>query len=276
MSQRLSNTVAIAQTAMSPSLPQEIFDLIIDFLHDEPDALKACCLASVSWVHRTRMHLFSHVEFTSKPRIESWKETFPDPSNSPAHHTRSLSIRMSSITSVDTGLGSWIRTFNGVVRLHVDIHGYGGGRDISLIPLHGLSPTLKTLRLAYGYSAPCSEIFGLVCSLPLLEDLALVSLDNNSETCVLGIPPTSPKFTGSLDLRMVGRIRPIVRRLLDLPSGLHFSKISVSCLREDMETMTELVSRCSDTLESLSICYYLIGVGFLSVLVAGRYLTAAF
>jgi len=51
------------ETTMSRSLPPEILDLIVDHLHDEPTALKACCLVSKSWVPRTWNHLFALVEF---------------------------------------------------------------------------------------------------------------------------------------------------------------------------------------------------------------------
>jgi len=76
---------------MLRSLPPEILDLTVDHLHDEPIALKACCLVSKSWVPRTREHLFARVEFrgTELP-VERWKKNFPDPSNSPVHHTRTL------------------------------------------------------------------------------------------------------------------------------------------------------------------------------------------
>ncbi|KAF9647951.1 hypothetical protein BDM02DRAFT_3065508, partial [Thelephora ganbajun] len=48
---------------MSSSLPQEILDLIIDHLRDEPDMLKICCIVSKPWVQRTRKHLFVHIKF---------------------------------------------------------------------------------------------------------------------------------------------------------------------------------------------------------------------
>ena len=247
---------------LSP-LPPEILDLIVHFLHDDLGALKACCIVSKSWVYRTRERLFAHVQFTSKSPFKLWQKTFPDPSNSPAHHVRNLSIRTSeAVPPADTSVGDWIRTFSGVVRLHVEI--FGLGRDISLAPLRGLSPSLRSLRMDYGSSIRPSEIFGLVCSFPLLEDLALVSLYSNCDVGRLGIPSTSPKLTGCLDLRTTNEIRPIVRQLLELPSGLHFSKIYLSCLEEDVESMTDMVSRCSDTLESLNIHYNCSGAVFLS------------
>ena len=70
---------------------------------------------------------------------------------------------------------------------------------------------------------------------------------------------TSPKLTGSLDLKLFGSARPIIRRLLDLPGGLHFSKITVLSFNEDAESVTDLVSRCFDTLEFLAIIYLPLG-----------------
>ena len=261
---------------MSSPLPPEVLDLIVDFLHDDRDALKACCLASKSWVHRTRQYLFVRVEFSLESHVKLWEETFPDPFNSPARYTRSLTIhRFQEITSVANGVGCWIRAFSGIVRLHVNIYVYSA-RAVSSVPLRGLSPALKSLRLTYGCSVPPSEIFGLVCSFPLLEDLALYTLGDNSEVDGWNIPSTSPKFTGYLDLAIPGGIRPTVDRLLELPSGLHFSKISVVCLVEDVKPMIDLVSECSDTLESLSIYYYLEGAAFPSPSVIDQYLTTTF
>jgi len=70
-------------------------------------------------------------------------------------------------------------------------------------------------------------------------------------------PPTSPSLTGSLCLEIVSGFKPTTRRLFDLPGGLHFSKIATVCHSdEDVESTTGLVSRCSDTLESLDVSYY--------------------
>jgi len=244
---------------MPSSLPPEILDLVVDFLHDEPDALKACCLASKSWVHRTRQHLFARVGFFLESRVKLWKKTFPDLSNSPACYTRNLTIHTSQAL---TSMG-WIRAFSGLVWLEVNVLLCGSGKKISFVPLRGLSPTLKSLYLCHGSSAPSSEIFGLVCSFPLLEDLRLLSPSDNYEVDGWNIPSTSPKFTGCLDLNIAGGMHPTVRRLLELPGGLRFSKVIIMCSDEDAELVMDLVSRCSETLESLSIRYYKIGAFFL-------------
>ena len=209
-----------------------------------------------------------------KSPFKLWQKTFPDPSNSPAHYTRSLSILTSPVAGfVEMGVGDWIRTFSGVVRL--EVRTISSNENISFVPLRGLSPILKSLHLVAGTSALSSDVLGLVCSFPSLEDLTLDFIEND-EVDEWDIPLTSPKLTGCLDLNLDGGIRSAVRRLLELPGGLHFSKISVSCFEEDVEPMTDLVSKCSDTLESLSISYLLAGAGFLPVFMVDQYLTATF
>ena len=235
-----------SQTTMSSSLPPEIHDLVVDNLHDEPTTLKTCCVVSKSWVPRARKHLFARVEFhASKSHFERWRKAFPDPSNSPAHHTRALRIYgIPFVTATDAGADSWIRAFHNVVHLRLDRLD-----QASLIPFYGLSPTVKILHLSY----TTLEVFDLVCSFPLLEHLALVASHTESEAGQWSAPSTSPKLTGSLDLRMFGSAHHIIRRLLDLPDGLHFSKITTLFIGDAAESVTDLVSRCSGTLEVLVI-----------------------
>ena len=229
-------------------LPPEILDLVVAHLHTELTTLKACCVVSKSWIHRTRIHLFAHIKFdTSNCDIERWKKAFPDSSSSPAHHTRHLLIRgLSAVTAADAG--GWIRAFHNLV--HLQLEGVGGGEGVSLIPFYGLSPTLRSLNLIY--TSP--GVLDLICSFPLLEDLGLVSPSEGSH--VRNTPLTSPKLTGSLDLSMLGGIHPVARRLLSLPNGLHFTKITAACIDEGIHPVRDLVSRCSGTLESISVFYY--------------------
>jgi hypothetical protein len=252
---------------MSSSLPPEILDLIVDHLHDEPTALKACCVVSKSWIQRSRIHLFASVEFCPPaPPIELWKKAFLDLPNSPAHHARSLSIPdLSLVTASGVGAGGWIRTFHNVVHLHLE--GLWTDRRVSFVPFHGFSPTLRSLSLR-GIS---SEVSDLICSFPLLEDLALVSF---SLSDTWNTPSTSPKLTGSLSLRSIRGIHSAARRLLDLPNGLHFVKLTVMCHAGDVKPTTDLVSRCSDTLESLEVSYYAPGA-FSSGSTSGQHLTTS-
>jgi len=259
LSQRLT---VLVQLTMSCTLPPEILDLIVDHLHNQPAALRACCIVSSSWVPRTQKYLFARIEYHAlnpPDTFERWKNTFPDPSNSPAHYVRTLSFYgLTAATATDAKTtGSWIRAFCRVVNLHVNIAGWEVTGRVSLAQLHGLSPNLKSIYLAHS-SIPPSEVFNLICSFPLLEDLWFdlgFDIATGSSTGGWVIPSTSPKLTGSL--RMMGNIRSTARQLCDLPDGLRFSKIMVWCPKEDVESIMQLVSRCSGTLESLSIYYYL-------------------
>ena len=240
---------ALMQTTTSCALPAEILDLIIDHLHDEPDALKTCCVVSKSWVPRTRRHLFAHVEFCAqKSHMELWKKAFRDPSDSPAHHTRTLTIDGDPITaSTDESVDGWIRAFRNVVHLKLS-----SMSRATLVQFHGISPAVRSLRL----SPPILEAFDLICSFPLLEDLSLIALHPEDDVDGWNPPLTSPKLTGTLGLRLRGMVHPVARRLLDFPGGLRFSKIATVFFHNDAESVTDLVSRCADTLESLSLFYF--------------------
>lgn len=104
-------------------LPPEIFDYIVDFLHDQSEALRRCCLVSKSWVPRTQKHLLGDIIFWNPSGLETWKETFPDPANSPsAHHTRSLTFRSrEAIIAVVEGGDYWIRVFCNIVQLELSL-----------------------------------------------------------------------------------------------------------------------------------------------------------
>ena len=248
----------LEETTMSCPLPPEIFDLIIDHLHDDAIALRACCFVSKSWVPRTQRYLFAHIKFTTESSLESWMRTFPDPSNSPAHHVRTLSIRgIEVFASVNADGYVWLRSFNNTETLFANPAVWDTARGITLAPLRGLSPTLKSLHL-FRSSIPLPDILDLICSFPLLEDLVVGSIGIESGAHKWDLPQTSPKLTGSL--RLTGQNRILSRKLMDLPDGLHFSKVLVRCTIEDAALAMELVTRCYDTLESLTIEFYPSGV----------------
>ncbi|KAF9642572.1 hypothetical protein BDM02DRAFT_2030270 [Thelephora ganbajun] len=240
-----------------PHLPPEICDYIVDLLHNEPGVLKRCCLVSQSWVPRTRKYLFADIKFLYSKHLRKWKRAFLDPSRSPAHHTHTLTVSCPVVTSTDAQ-GGWIRAFSNVTRLEV----LGGIRDldysaVSLVPFHGFSPVLKSLRVA-SESFPCVQILSLACSFRFLEDL-----DLTQPTVDVGIidldrtvfrPSISPVLTGTLRVHLPGRMGGATRRLLDLPGGLHFRKLELSCCRDsNFQWMRALVVECSDALECVDI-----------------------
>ena len=236
---------------MSSSLPPEIFDLIVDHLCDERAVLSACCTVSKSWVPRARKNLFFCVRFESEACVQSWMKTFPDPSSSPAHHTRVLVLRWyEATTAASTHARPWVRSFCHIVELQVITY-----RRVSYLPFLGLSPILKSLSLNHSFIS-AKEVLNLICTFPLLENLRLHSHSDGIDTVTDGwdAPSHSPKLTGTLHLS--GRIRSVASLLLRLPNGLRSSKIAITCSVQDAGSIHDLIFKCSDTLQSLCIGYH--------------------
>jgi len=250
----------------NPPLPPEILDYIADFLHNNKQALRECCLVSKSWISRTRKHLFAHIAFSSPKILRSWKETFPDPSNSPAYHTHTLTC---SRSVADATAGDWIAGFFHVVHLEVTGGGTLGIRTAAtFVPFHGFSPAIKSLRVDFT-TLPTRKIFNLILSFPLLEDLsvstyfeALRDDDGGSGRLPTAVqPPNPPMFTGSLHLSMRRGMGPVASRLLSFSGGIRFRRLTLTpwSRNADGPLVVALVRECSDTLESLKITLPAVG-----------------
>jgi len=241
----------------NPRLPPEILDWIVDFLHDDPKALEGCCLVSKSWIPRARKHIFDEVSFITMEKLQSWKEMFPDPLNSPAYHTRTLSVVWSrKITATYCGAGERISGFSRVVQLRLAGQGLFPDPALSFALLHGFSPVVKSLSMNFAVLPP-SQIFHLVLSFPLLEDLSIITYSNpltGDELPTIDQPPSPLRLTGSLELSMGGGMGPIARWLLSIPGGVHFRELSLEWFREEDPLLTmELLEKCSNTIDSLKI-----------------------
>ena len=158
----------------APALPPELLDHIIDLLHDSRAALRNCCLVSRSWIPCTVSEATSSPTsiFNTEGKLES-REIFPDPSTSPARYAKTLTIgRFQVFTAADAEAGGWISSFSYVERLEMMVRPNGSRGAVSLLPFCGFSPVLKSLCLDF-YALPPSQIFDLILSFPLLEDLSV-------------------------------------------------------------------------------------------------------
>jgi len=203
----------------------------------------------------SRKHLFAQVNFRKVENIQSWKETFPDPLNSPGYYTHVLRCSQSV---VDAEASDWITGFSRVVHLGVTGYGLTAESTLSFVPFHGFS-----LRAGFA-PLPASQIFNLILSFPLLEDLFVVTyLGTNdgggSDGLSTAVQPSNPpRFTGSLDLSIRGGMEPISRRLLSSPGGIHFQRLNLKLFHErDLFSTMVLLEECSHTLKSLGIAYKL-------------------
>ena len=238
-----------------PSLPLEIVYYIFDFLHDDTTALKQLCLASKSWVPRTREHLFNHVCFREIDHRKAWKKYFPpdlDPAQSPACYTRSLSFHHAEyVTDADS---NWIRAFAKVVELKICIDFFWvGPNPYSLAPFHNLSgSSVKSLELSWTHytTLQSQAVFDFIFSFPHLEDLDVEGQTPPGAEAI-SLPPHLPVFTGKFVFRSSTRC-DFVNRMLELPIPLCFRTI-VWKWRPTHEAPNNLVERCSKTLENIDI-----------------------
>jgi hypothetical protein len=242
----------------NPRLPVETLDHIIDQLHDTTDALRNCCLVSKSWIPRTRKHLFADIKLPTAESRQSWKKTFPDLSTSPAHYAKTLSVGYPGVvTSAEAG--AWIRGFSRVIHLTMASNGpLAYSTTASFVTFHGFSPIMKSLYVNL-LALPFPQIFNLILSFPLLEDLALDAsyCPRSGSSDVFEQPTGTPVFTGSLELFLRGGMKPVTHWLLSLPGGIHFRKFTWAWfLEEELSLMVALVEACSHTLESLTIVPY--------------------
>ena len=212
-----------------------------------------------TWIPRTRKHLFADIEFETTDDVQSWKAVFPDPSTSPARHAKTMFIGCPYvIEAAGKGNGRWLLAFSRVKHLTMDIP----KRDpkpmtISLVPFHGFSPVLKSLRVDSS-ALTHSQIFDLVRSFPLLEDLSIDAPDRDgwgsNKKPAFTQPFHSPPLTGSLKLCTHDGMHFIASQLLSLPTGIHFRKLALTWHREEhVSSTTALVNGCRSTLKSLKI-----------------------
>ena len=251
----------LTETKMSnPCLPAELLDYIADLLHDRKVELRNCCLVSKSWIPRTRKHLFADIKFYIEKDLESWKEVFSDPSTSPACYARTLMVDCPHlVTTADAEEGGWIKGFSRVVHLEVGSRLYIDGSRVSFVPLHRLSPVVKSFRTNF-VILPSSQILDLILSFPLLEDLTAVahSVGGSDRPPTVVQPSSPPAFTGTLNLFLTGGTEHITRRLLSLPGGIHFRELVLTWFREEDPSLTmALVDKCSHTIEALDITCHL-------------------
>jgi hypothetical protein len=242
-----------------PHLAQELLDHIVDHLHQDHQALQECSLVSKSWIPRTRKHLFAEVKLTDRRKFKLWKHAFPDPTSSPGHYTKFLSIYSlyATFESKEAEAGGWIKAFCNTVSFKVYTRaqehnssddGYNitfeeGDQiasdkeddapfDISLVPFHGFSLALKSLTVGISH-LPSKEVLQFILSFQRLEDLTVFSglgeqndYDGEEDQMNLQIPSAFPPLTGTLDIMTLRfSLGFTVDKLLRLPNGIHFQAL---------------------------------------------------
>ena len=243
----------------SGSPPPELIDAVIDQLHGDTDALRACALTSTSWLPASRYHLFNTLSLEDEVSILRWTWTFSTPSDIPSH-VKNLHLGCVSLLDDNNSNATLdLSTFTHLKSLSI------GGSDVTpryrhlsgnslqrvtLLP----SASLRTLSLSFPV-LPISDVFSVVRHFTHLDNLHL--------RCFAVLPSfdtvdtktdASPPFRGALTIVSHLDHRPLVTNLLAFPGGIHFSRLSLAVLRDDeLPHLRELVDACSHAITSLHI-----------------------
>jgi len=210
--------------------------------------LKAFSLVSKSWAAQSQKHIFSTVTFSRDQDIESWRNAFPDPANTLAHHARTLIIDNPKEFPADL-----FSSFCNVTSLSLHVRPTEAS-PISFTRLHGFAPYLKSLEMKFSFLRP-SDILNLVYSFPRLDYLSLAGLSITPEAKATPSKPLN--FSGSLGLIMLRGIGLMTDHLSSLPGGVHFRKLALTWNNDrDSSSAMALITACAPTLENLHLRDY--------------------
>ena len=178
--------------------------------------------------------------------FELWSKAFLGLDGPPIHHTHIFLIHELIATLGNQGICHWIGNFQNIETLDVKAM-RSDNSCVFFVPIHGLSPTTWTLHLPFT-SIPLSEALDLIYSSPVVKKLWLTALTNGCNERQR-TPSISPRFTISLHLDMFHETGITAHSFYKLPGGHCFSNITTTSYCKDVRLTTDLVLRCSDTVQ---------------------------
>jgi len=246
-----------AETVITgPTIPQDIINEIVDHLAIRLDShlaidsdflpIRACALLSKSSVQPCQRHLFRIATFTPET-VDRWFKTFPVPEESPAHYVKDVRIRIGGGGGcVPEKFFKHVPRFKNVEK--ISLLGYGGAPLMRKTSLWRFPQSATSLTIATDL-VTLIQVQDIIAQLPNLDDLwlsgSLVALDRREP---LGIETVlRRRFGGKLILS-----GDVINMLLEIPSGLHFTEMQVSCTHRGLSLAVRLAEACGKTLEKLT------------------------
>ena len=240
-----SKTVAAPE---NPRVPPEITDRILDHLAADPDSkpsLRSCSLVAKSWVASCRYYLFYTILFDWGD-IQRWLRTFPVPEQAPTHLVRHICL--SNGIRLDFYYHEFLRHIQGFTNLEaISMHGTG---QIWWVPwLVGLPQSVTTLAISSD-GISILQVQRIMAQLPNLNNLSLsgdIRMPDRKELQGIGTALRG-RFGGCLTLGMLGEV---VTMLLEIPTGLHFTRLNICPWYDCLPPAVRLTEACSKTLVEL-------------------------
>lgn len=246
-----------------PYLPLEIVEEIIDVLVGDTKSLLSCSLVSVSWVHRTRRHLFADVKLHSLSDLQSWFKTGLGPSS---NHVRALDLAQDDkskwiIPDTLAGIFNDFTSFHNVESLALT------GLDLTLFDEHSLirffghfSERLVSLSVKSMTVHPDALLF-FVCMFPKLDDLKLDYLMTGKAAIPFRKPTITPRFRGKLALSNIkSHGTSMIASFVDPPLPMAFEDVCVvDCRFETPTPLKDLFVACQATMKKIKVSKIFLG-----------------
>ena len=223
----------VSKTPQESRIPNEIIDEILNHLVADSSfgddslqkSLRSCSLVSISWIPSCRRHLFHTITFTSR-NVAKWLETFPVPEESPAYHVKDLRFSLGGRCGAPEEFFKHTPWFTNAEKMTVT----GNVMFPSLgIPLFARLPQSVTSLAIEAGKIDLMQMRDIMVHLPNLNDLVL------SGTVVVRFRKLLPGLGTVLMGRFGGELRiwngrtdeDFVNMLLEVPTGLHFTKLHI-------------------------------------------------
>ena len=241
-----------------PRIPSEILDEILNHLiadsSSRDDSLRSCSLVSKSWVPSCRRHLFHTIIFSSG-NIAKWLKTFPVPQESPAHYVKNLRFPLGGHYGAPEKFSKHTPWFTNVERMTLTMNTTSSSSRTSFpgrLPQSVMSLTIK----AGGSGVDLTQMRDIMVHLPNLNDLMLsgpfVARSKSNKRLPGSGTILRGRFGGELQIRNgCDTNEYIVNMLLEVPTGLHFTKIYIYADCPCLLPAVRLAEACCKTLVNL-------------------------
>ena len=259
-----------------PDLPAELISLIVDYLRDDREALKACTLVSRAFVALSQARLFERVALQSPSVLSYFDCERPDVrgcthfmqthiSSDPdgiLSYTRSLSIDLAMGATRPQDLEEiydhWM-AFKNIRKLQAPLLATDFVKDpmsLSRCFSH-FQPTLRCLHLNTSLESP-KNLITFIAFFPLLEEVSIETLHLASPTILYPDesrrfdPDLLPPLRGSLLLRWCEYENSFLMELAKVRVQYHTLTISDATVWKGLQ---EFITACAPTLQVLNIVH---------------------
>jgi len=251
-------------------LPPELVRLIVDHLHNDKTALKACSLVSRTFLLPAQAHIFENIKLRfqrgiAKHRnIDSMQALISSGPHGVLSHTRKLSIPYPTIISLSRldEIFDHLMGFRNIreLRLYLDTSHFVN-RDLALASHYffHFQQVLRSLHLITFAGNP-KDLVVFLTFFPFLEEVSLSFCDPGPE-------PVLGSWVKELDSNLLPPLRGTLRvRNAPPDGGFIMELVKVRVLYHTLELggrsrlpgtgMSELVAACAPTLRILKISPY--------------------